>query len=204
MHHTCHSPSLHHLLCTAQTKHFLIFWMRRTEYLKVGEARGIAQRTKWPRHLPGFKPGPFALQANALPTESQVPVRGVWRWNPTYSIDTLTAANTSPSTAHAPYTVRLIISRKSFRRKGDKRTFIESGKCPVHAKRSKTTIWISLLFSIPGAGTQRAELKVHKNFLRCNAAFAALFCAEAAVPESIVRLYAVVTVTDLVIRPLGR
>ena len=34
--------------------------------------------------------------------------------------------------------------------------------------------------------------------LRCNAAFAILFCAEAAVPERIVRLYAVVTVTDLV------
>ena len=41
-------------------------------------------------------------------------------------------------------------------------------------------------------------------FLRCNAAFAILYCAEAAVPESIVRLYAVVTVTDLVIRPRGR
>ena len=41
-------------------------------------------------------------------------------------------------------------------------------------------------------------------FLRCNAAFAILFCAEAAVPESIVRLYAVVSVTDLVIRPRGR
>ena len=40
--------------------------------------------------------------------------------------------------------------------------------------------------------------------LRCNAAFAILFCAEAAVPESIVRLYAVVTVTDLVIRLRGR
>ena len=40
--------------------------------------------------------------------------------------------------------------------------------------------------------------------LRCNAAFAILFCAEAAVPESIVRLYAVVSVTDLVIRPRGR
>ena len=40
--------------------------------------------------------------------------------------------------------------------------------------------------------------------LRCNAAFAILYCAEAAVPESIVRLYAVVTVTDLVIRPRGR
>ena len=31
-----------------------------------------------------------------------------------------------------------------------------------------------------------------------------LFCAEAAVPESIVRLYAVVSVTDLVIRSRGR
>ena len=41
-------------------------------------------------------------------------------------------------------------------------------------------------------------------YLRCNAAFAILYCAEAAVPESIVRLYAVVTVTDLVIRPRGR
>ena len=40
--------------------------------------------------------------------------------------------------------------------------------------------------------------------LRCNAAFAVLFCAEAAVPDSIVRLYAVVRVTDLVIRPRGR
>ena len=40
--------------------------------------------------------------------------------------------------------------------------------------------------------------------LRCNAAFAILYCAEAAFPESIVRLYAVVTVTDLVIRPRGR
>ena len=40
--------------------------------------------------------------------------------------------------------------------------------------------------------------------LRCNAAFAILYCAEAAVPESIVRLYVVVTVTDLVIRPRGR
>ena len=39
--------------------------------------------------------------------------------------------------------------------------------------------------------------------LRCNTAFAILYCAEAAVPESIVRLYAVVTVTDLVIRPRG-
>ena len=41
-------------------------------------------------------------------------------------------------------------------------------------------------------------------FLRCNAAFAILYCAEAVVPEGIVRLYAVVTVTDLVIRPRGR
>ena len=40
--------------------------------------------------------------------------------------------------------------------------------------------------------------------LRCNAPFAILCCAEAAVPESIVRLYAVVTVTVLVIRPRGR
>ena len=40
--------------------------------------------------------------------------------------------------------------------------------------------------------------------LRCNAAFAILYCAEAAVHESTVRLYAVVTVTDLVIRPRGR
>ena len=40
--------------------------------------------------------------------------------------------------------------------------------------------------------------------LRCNAAFAILYCAEAVVPEGIVRLYAVVTVTDLVIRPRGR
>ena len=40
--------------------------------------------------------------------------------------------------------------------------------------------------------------------LRCNAASAILYCAEAAVPEGIVRLYAVVTVTDLVIRPRGR
>ena len=40
--------------------------------------------------------------------------------------------------------------------------------------------------------------------LRCNAAFAILYCAKAVVPEGIVRLYAVVTVTDLVIRPRGR
>ena len=40
--------------------------------------------------------------------------------------------------------------------------------------------------------------------LRCNAAFAILCCAEAAVPERIVRLYVVVTLTDLVIRPRGR
>ena len=38
---------------------------------------------------------------------------------------------------------------------------------------------------------------------RCNAAFAILYCAEAVVPEGIVRLYAVVTITDLVIRPRG-
>ena len=47
------------------------------------------------------------------------------------------------------------------------------------------------------------DLTVH-GALRCNAAFAILYCAEAAVPESIVRLYAVVTVTDLVTRPRGR
>ena len=40
--------------------------------------------------------------------------------------------------------------------------------------------------------------------LRCKAAFAILHCVEAAVPESIVRSYAAVTVIDLVIRPRGR
>ena len=40
--------------------------------------------------------------------------------------------------------------------------------------------------------TEHAEASL----LRCNAAFAILYCAEAAVPESIVRLYAVITVTD--------
>ena len=67
MHHTCHSPSMHHLLCTAQTKHFLIFRMRRTEYLKVREARGIAQRTKWPlrsvKACPGDDSGWFSVFA---------------------------------------------------------------------------------------------------------------------------------------------
>ena len=137
--HAPHMPLTIHVppALTAQTKHFFNFQMRGTEYLKVREARVIAQRTKWPRDLPGFKPGPFAFQANALPTESRVPVRGVWRLNPTYSIDTFTASNTSPSTAHAPYTVRLIISRKSFWRKGDGRIFIESGKFPVHTKGAK-------------------------------------------------------------------
>ena len=43
-----------------------------------------------------------------------------------------------------------------------------------------------------------------RSVLRCNAAFAILFCAGAAVPESIIRLYAVVSVTDLVIRPRTR
>ena len=50
----------------------------------------------------------------------------------------------------------------------------------------------------------KIRFQPYSDALRCNAAFAILYCAEAAVPESIVRLYVVVTVTDLVIRPRGR